>query len=100
MIECKSCYGNTFNFGKLSQYESLVSYKDCYKTKPAVVLWFIDHGRVFYFPVQTIMKMKQDGCKSININKLDGYYYIEVPSRKKIINLDSDYYCIIDREEC
>ena len=35
--------------------------------------------------------MKSDGLKSININKLDDYNYVEIPSVKKRTFLNSDY---------
>ena len=95
MIETKSHYGNTFPFADLSQYDLLVSYNHCKNVQPAVVIWFIDHDKVLYFPIDTLIKMRQDGCKSVNIRKLDGYDYIEIPSKKKRVLMDSDYSILI-----
>ena len=60
-----------------------------------VVIWFIDHDRVIFVPLDTVTKMKQDGCKSVNINKLDGYDYKEIPSSKKRVLMESDYSILI-----
>lgn len=95
LIETKSHYGNTFPFSDLPQYELLVSYTHCKNVVPGVVVWFIDHDKVLFFHVNTLTKMMQDGCKSINIRKLDGYDYVEIPSTKKRVLMDSDYSILI-----
>lgn len=93
MIECKCCYGNTFNFHKLSQYDLLITYKDVIGVKAGVMLWFIDHDTVMFVPIETIEQMKNDDCKSININKLDKYKdtIVYIPSTKLRVFMRCDY---------
>lgn len=57
-----------------------------------VILWFIDHDKVVYVPIDTVIKMSDDGKKSINIKDLDSeYYIIDLPSEKKRAFLSTDY---------
>lgn len=54
----------------------------------------IEHeDAIFYIPIQTIIKMKQDGLKSFNVNKHDfeKYPVVKIPSKKKRTFYDSDY---------
>ena len=95
MIETKSHHGNTFPFSDLRQYGEMLSYKDCANTIIGVVIWYIDHDRVIFVPLSTIIQMKLNDLKSININKLDGYEYVEIPSKKKRVFLDSDYTVLV-----
>lgn len=95
MLETKSHYGNTFPFSDLTQYEDLLSYRHCKNVIIGVIIWFIDHDRVIYVPLDTITQMMKDGCKSVNIRKLDGYNYIEIPSVKKRVLMTSDYSILI-----
>lgn len=95
MIETKTHYGNTFPFADFPQYESMLTYRGCSNLIIGVVIWFIDHDRVIFVPLDTVTKMMQDGCKSVNIRKLDGYDYIEIPSKKKRVLMDSDYSILI-----
>ena len=61
--------------------------------RSGVIIWFIDHFRVLYVPTRTIQQMIQDGKKSVNIRTIetDGYDYLEIPSVKRRVFLDSDY---------
>ena len=101
MIETKTHYDNRFPWSDFSQYEDLLEYRDCENVNIGLVVWFIDFDRILYFPLDSITQMMNDGLKSINLNKIDElnrYYYIEVPSIKKRVFMESDYHCIIDRE--
>ena len=93
MIETKAHYENRFPFSDFSQYETLLTYKDCKLTKIGLVVWFIDYDKVLYFPLKTITEMLQNGLKSINLKYLnhDEYEYVEIPSTKKRVFLESDY---------
>ena len=92
LLEAKCCYGNTFNFHKLSQYDSLIEYRDNYDdTICAVVLWFIDHDTVVFVNISVIEQMKKDGLKSINIKKLKDYNIIRVPATKKRVFMTCDF---------
>ena len=91
MLEVKCHYGNTFPFASFPQYERLLPYIGKPYVYPAVVIWYIDHDEVIWVPMETAKKMKEDGLKSINIRKLDGYDVIRIPSKKKRVFLESDY---------
>ncbi len=93
LIEAKTISGNTFPISNLSQFEKLRSYKDIPGLRKGVIIWFTEKDRVIYVPIQTIEKMKQDGKKSVNIRTIDddGYEYVNIPSVKKRVFLDSDY---------
>lgn len=92
-LECKSHKGNTFPFQALRQYDALLSKVGVPGVRTGVVIWFIDHDRVIYVPIKTIEQMKKDNKKSVNITTIekDGYRFIEIPSIKKRVFLDSDY---------
>lgn len=90
-LECKSHKGNTFPLGNLTQYEKLKFKVGIKGVRVGVVLWFIDHDKIFYIPVSTITQMKNDGKKSINIKDIGDYSIYEIPSIKKRVFLESDY---------
>ena len=102
-LETKSHYGNTFPLTNLTQYEKL---KDKWEqkikgTRIGAIIWFIDHDRVLYVPISTIVKMKENNKKSINIKTIDqeDYYVVNIPSIKKRMFMDSDYSVLINLEE-
>lgn len=91
MIEAKCHYGNTFPFSLLSQYDDLITYVGTEDVEIGVFIWFIDHDKELYVPIETITKMKEDGEKSVNIRKLKDYKVVHVPSTKLRVFLKSDY---------
>lgn len=93
LIETKTVQGNTFPFSNLSQYDKLSSYSHIDGLVAGVVIWFYDHNRILFVPIQTCKQMKDiDGLKSINIKTApDKYYLKEIPSIKRRVFLDSDY---------
>lgn len=97
LIECKSIHGNTFPLVNLRQYEKLVSYKDTKHVYPGILLWWVDHQKVAWVPIDSIQKMKKDDKKSINIKMLnsDEYKLVEIPSVPKRVFLDSDYSALL-----
>lgn len=58
-----------------------------------VILWMIDHNRVLYIPIETFVKLKEDGKKSYNIKMLGDPTYpaYEIPSKKLVKFMESDY---------
>ena len=97
MIETKAHYGNRFPFSDFPQYEILLSYQHCKYTKIGLVVWFMDFDKVLYFSLSTITKMIHNGLKSINLKNLnhEDYEYIEIPSVKKRVFMESDYSILI-----
>ena len=98
LLEVKSHLGNTFPFSALRQYDKLKEqYERHYKnTIIGVILWFRDHDKVLYIPIEEIIKMIEDDKKSINIKMLndDTYKLYEIPSTKLRTFMKSDYSCM------
>ena len=60
--------------------------------KAGVILWFIDHDKVVYVPIETVIKYAEEEKKSINIKDLDSeYVIIDLPSQKKRTFMETDY---------
>lgn len=93
LIECKSIHGNTFPLTNLRQFDKLVSYKDVKNVFPGVMLWWVDKDVVAWISVQSILEMKKDEKKSINVKMIEEKVYdiVVIPSIKKRVFLDSDY---------
>lgn len=89
LIETKSIHGNTFNLN-FAQKEKLKSI-NVEGVHPLLVVWFVDHDKVIAFPINSVVKMEEDGLKSINIKTYDQYEHIDIPSKKKRVFMDSDY---------
>lgn len=100
-LECKTHAENTFPFTKLTQYDKLVEKVGIEGVRAGVVIWFYDHDRVIYVPISTVTNMMNDGKKSVNIRTIekDGYRFIEIPSKKKIVYMTSDYSVLMDTAE-
>ena len=91
MLEVKCHYGNTFPFSALGQYDTLITYLGLENTEIGVMIWFIDHDKELYVPIETITKMKENGEKSVNIRKLKDYKVVHIQSTKMRVFLKSDY---------
>lgn len=100
-LECKSHRGNTFPFTNLSQYDQLTEKVGLKGVRAGVVLWFIDHDQVWYVPISTITRMKEDNKKSINVlNSIqEGYNIYVIPSIKKRVFLQSNYSVLLKLKE-
>ena len=100
-IECKTTKDSTFNFHKLTQYDKLVEKVGISGVRAGVLIWFYNFDRVLYVPIKTISKMKEDGLKSVNINKIDSsdYRFYNIPSRKLRVFMKSDYSILTTTEE-
>ena len=93
VIDAKSIQGNTLPFSDLRQYDQMLEYKDITGLKIGFIVWFVDHDRVLWIPVQTMEKIKLEGRKSFNIRTMDRdkYPYLEIPSKKLRTFMKSDY---------
>jgi len=100
-LECKSHEGNTFPLSNLTQYEPLSRKVGIKGVRAGVIIWFTDHDRVIYVPISTITKMKEDNVKSVNIRLIDEemYKYVNIPSTKKRVFMDSDYSVLMNLKE-
>ena len=95
-LEAKCCYGNTFNFSNLRQYDKLLSKNNIFGVNPCIVLWFIDHDEIIVFPINTIKYMKDNGRKSINVKDYKQFDCVSIPSIKKRIFHDCDFNVMFD----
>lgn len=102
MIETKTHYGNTFPLSAFSQYDELMTYKDCNNVEIGVILWFLDHqNSIVYIPLSTFTKLKNDNKKSFNVKMIgkEDYPNIIIPSIKKRVFYVSDYRCLVESTE-
>ena len=92
-LEAKSIHGNTFPLGNLTQLEKLKCKMGIKGVKAGVVIWYVDHDIVIWCPVESFLRIKEEGFKSINIRTLDldEYKIKKLPSVKRRVFLDTDY---------
>lgn len=97
-LECKSTQGNTFSFGKLRQKDELKKKMNIYGINAGVIIWFIDHFRVCYVPIEEVLRLESLNYKSINVKMIDDdqFNVYNIPSIKKRLFLDSDYSIMTD----
>lgn len=92
-LECKTKKGTTFPFQNLTQYDKLIEKVGIHGVRAGVVLWFYEYDKVYYIPISTITKMKQDNKKSIHVTKSinEGYFMLDISSTKIRTYMHSDY---------
>jgi hypothetical protein len=97
-IECKSCYGNTLNFHNITdhQWEGLLKKTMIEGVIAGVMIWFIDHGKTIFVPIQDLESKKLQGLKSVNVNELGLWNYRNVPGTKRRIFFDYDMETFLD----
>lgn len=100
-LECKSIKGNTFPLTNLKQYDKLILKKGIKGVICGVILWFRDHDKILFIPIDTFEKLKKDNKKSFNIKMLQDTYYksIIIPTVKKRTFLTGDYTVLFNEEE-
>lgn len=98
-FECKSKIGNTFPLDNLKQYDKLIQKKNIKGVIVGVILWFIEHDKILFIPIETFEKLKKDEKKSFNIKMVgdNNYPSIEIPSIKKRMFMESDYSVLLNR---
>ena len=57
------------------------------------MIWFQDHHKVWWVPIETFELLKERGYKSVNarLMKPEDWNIFEVPSKLKRVFMDSDY---------
>lgn len=97
-IDCKAHNGASFPFDAFPQFERLLSLEHIPKLVTGVALWLYDKDKVFFIPTISIDKMKKDGIKSFNPDKVPKYkyYYLNIPSVKLRTYMNSDYSVLKD----
>lgn len=102
MVETKAHEGNTINIkADIPQFEYLKAYVNKPDVYPIILIWFIDHDRIVYVKETDMIRMVEDGLKSVNITKekeLFKYNVTEIPSEKAIKFLKADYRVLADIE--
>ena len=98
IIDTKSKEGNTLPFSDLRQYDKMLEYKGIKGLHIGFIVWFIDHDKIIWLPVETMEKIKNDDLKSFNINKMksEDYFFLEIPSKKLRTFMSSDYSKLVE----
>jgi hypothetical protein len=98
-MECKSHLGASIPLENITQYDKLKKKVGIKGVRAGVIVWFIKKDKVFYVPIATVKKLKDDGEKSVGIRHIGKYRMIEIPSVKKRFFMDSDYSILKTLEE-
>lgn len=99
-LELKSHKGASIPFENISQYDKLKFKVGIKGVRAGVILWLYEKDKVFYIPISTITRMKEDGKKSVGLKAVEeGYKIYEVPSIKKRTFMDSDYTFLLNLKE-
>ena len=103
LLELKTHQGNTFPFTAFRQYSKLKQlYKpDLQGVKIGVVLWLYSHEKVVYIPIQSFIKMEQDGKKSFSVKYIDTQEYscLELPATKLRTYQVVDYSVLVEQAQ-
>lgn len=101
LLEVKSVQKPSFPFANLPQYERLKNYINIEGVRAGVIIWFTLTDNVIYVPISTVKKLKLDNIKSINYNKInrEKYFIMDIPSRKLVTFMESDYKCLMNIPE-
>ena len=101
LLECKETKEGTLNFSKVRQLDLLKEYIAFEGVYPYIIVWFSSFDKVLAVPVETALKIRNDGKKSISLKMLEekSYNIIEIPSIKKRTFLESDYTILLKEKE-
>ena len=99
-IECKTHKGASIPFTNITQYDKMIKEMGKPGVRVGVILWLNEKDKVYYIPISTIKKMKDDGKKSVGIKSIsDGYRIIEVPCTKLIHYMKCDFNCLMQLQD-
>jgi len=90
-IECKTHYGNTLPFSCITdnQWYGMLAKTSIYGVVAGVMVWFIDHDKTFFVPIETLHMLKSNGKKSLHIKDMSDIVGVkEIPSIRKRILFD------------
>ena len=92
-LDCKSLQGNTFNFAKLTQWDDMSKHVGISGVNVGAIIWFIDHSKVCYVPIEEFIRLKALGYKSIHVKMIgdSNFNVFEIPGKKLRVFIDSDY---------
>ena len=100
-LECKSCHGNTLSihsndpkkrYGAITnnQWEGLLEQSKVRGVVAGVVIWFIDHDKTVFIPIQRLEYYKQHGYKSVNITTMWDDDWFPIDGKKKRVYFEYD----------
>ena len=92
-LECKSIKGNTLNFKSditENQWKGMLEKSKVRGVVAGVLVWFIDHDKTIFVPIQDLEEMRAVGHKSFNVTAEYADYYYHIPGKKKRIYFDYD----------
>jgi len=97
-IECKSVDGGTLNFSRITdnQLKGLEQVSKREKIIAGVLIWFKDKDFTCFVPIESIVKAKELGLKSISFASIDNLYYIPLNGEKKRVLFDYDIDSFLD----
>ena len=99
-IECKTHKGASIPFTNITQYDKMIKEMGKPGVRVGVILWLNEKDKVYYIPISTIKKMKDDGKKSVGIKSIsDGYRIIEIPCTKLIHYMKCDFHCLMQLQD-
>lgn len=99
-IECKTHKGASIPFTNITQYDKMIKEMGKPGVRVGVILWLNEKDKVYYIPISTIKKMKDDGKKSVGIKSIsDGYRIIEIPCTKLIHYMKCDFNCLMQLQD-
>lgn len=90
-LECKSHKGASLPLCNITQYDNLVTKVGIKGVRSGVVLWLYEKDKVFYIPTKTLIKLKDEGERSVGLRHINKYEIFELPSIKKRIFMDTNY---------
>lgn len=106
-IECKCCYGNTLSihsnspkkkYGAISnnQWEGLLDKSKIEGVTAGIIVWFIEHDRTIFIPIQELECKRNKGYCSVNIKELDTWSHAKLYGQKKRVFFDYDMKSFLD----
>lgn len=99
-IECKSHKGASIPFDNITQYDKLKYKVGIPGVRVGVILWLYEKDVLYYIPVSTITRMKEEGKKSVGLKAVEeGYNIYLVPGKKKRVFIESDYSFLKDLKD-
>jgi penicillin-binding protein-related factor A (putative recombinase) len=92
-LECKSIKGNTLNFKSditKNQWDGMLEKSAIHGVVAGVIVWFIDHDKTIFVPIQDLEEMRIAGHKSFNVTSEYSTYYYHLEGKKKRIYFEYD----------
>lgn len=99
-LECKTHYGNTLSLkGDITenQWEGLKEKSKITGVIAGVVVWFIDHDLTVFVPIQELVRLQEQGNKSLNVKHILNHEveYVYFVGKKKRVLFDYDVFSIL-----